>query len=170
MLGLLRRQATLFPDKRRGTNCSFPDLADIVLSGFSVFYLQSLSFLAHRQQMEIDHGQNNACSLFGIEKIPTPNHVVAAGQHELDITAPGLSADSGDALSAWFAGEDAGGNGQMLIAMDGVHFHESDKVHCDLCSRKQMKNGDIKYFHRAVTPVIVSPHHKRAISLCPASR
>lgn len=168
MLGLLRRQATLFPDKRRGTNCSFPDMADVVLSGFSIFYLQSPSFLAHQQQMEIDHGQNNARSLFGIEKIPTPNHVRSL----LDGASPTLlhPVYQGIAESLYQRGlleKMRGFNRQMLIAMDGVHFHESDKVHCDQCSRKQMKNGDIKYFHSAVTPVIVSPHHKCAISLCP---
>lgn len=168
MLSLLRCQAELFPDNRQGRNCRFPDIADIVLSGFSVFYLQSPSFLAHQQQMEIDHGQNNARSMFGIEKIPTPNHVRSL----LDGASPTLLhpvyQKIAEALyQRGLLEEMRGFNHQMLIAMDGVHFHESDKVHCDQCSRKQLKNGAVKYFHSAVTPVIVSPRHKRAISLCP---
>ncbi len=61
MLALLQQQAEQFPDIRTGNNLSFPDIADVVLSAFSVFYLQHPSFLNHQQQMELDRGHNNAC-------------------------------------------------------------------------------------------------------------
>jgi hypothetical protein len=49
-------------------------MQDIVLSAFSVFYLQCPSFLSYQQDMEHEQGNNNARTLFGIEVIPTHNH------------------------------------------------------------------------------------------------
>lgn len=52
LLGSLRRGCETFPDKRHGTNGTYGiadiGLADIGLAAFSVFFLQSPSFLAHR--------------------------------------------------------------------------------------------------------------------------
>lgn len=128
MLELLKLQSEQFPDKRRGTNCSIPDIADIVLSGFSVFYLQSPSFLAHQQQMQIDHGQNNARSVFGIEKIPTPNHVRSLLDGASPMLLHPVYQKIAETLYQWGLLEGMRGfNQQLLIATTGCTFTNQKK-------------------------------------------
>jgi hypothetical protein len=55
LLGSLRGCLDGFPDKRHGSNTTYP-MGDICMAGFSVFFLQSPSFLAHQRQFEAGHG------------------------------------------------------------------------------------------------------------------
>src|SRR5271169_4574190 len=74
LLGSLRDCLDRFPDKRRGTNTTY-SMGDIGMAAFSVFFMQSPSFLAHQRQFEAGHGRSNCASLFGIAKIPSDNHI-----------------------------------------------------------------------------------------------
>ncbi len=46
-------------------------LGDAVLGAFAVCFVQSPSFLAHQRAMQRRKGQNNAPSLFGIDRFPS---------------------------------------------------------------------------------------------------
>jgi hypothetical protein len=83
LVGSLRRCCEGFPDKRHGTNASY-GMADIGLAAFSVFFMQSPSFLAYQRHLEEGHGRSNCESLFGLTKIPSDNHIRAM----LDAVAP----------------------------------------------------------------------------------
>jgi hypothetical protein len=74
LLGSLRGCLAGFPDQRRGMNTTY-DIADIGMAAFSVFFMQSPSFLAHQRQLHEGHGQSNCASLFGFPKIPSDNHI-----------------------------------------------------------------------------------------------
>ena len=74
LLASLRSCLDQFPDKRRGLNTTYR-LPDIGMAAFSVFFMQSPSFLAHQRQFEEGHGRSNCASLFGIPKIPSDNHI-----------------------------------------------------------------------------------------------
>ena len=52
-------------------------MADIGLSAFSLFFLQSPSFLAHQRRREEGQGRSNCQTLFGLDKLPSDNHVRA---------------------------------------------------------------------------------------------
>ena len=65
-----------FPDSRRGRNARYP-MRDIGMAAFSVFFMQSPSFLAHQRLLEQGHGCSNCTSLFGMAKIPSDNHIRA---------------------------------------------------------------------------------------------
>ena len=52
-------------------------MADIGLSAFSLFFMQSPSFLAHQRRLEEGQGRSNCQTLFGLDKIPSDNHVRA---------------------------------------------------------------------------------------------
>ncbi len=69
LLGSLRGCLDRFPDKRRGINTTYP-MGDIGMAAFSVFFMQSPSFLARQRQFEAGHRRSNCTSLFGIAKIP----------------------------------------------------------------------------------------------------
>jgi hypothetical protein len=74
LLGGLRRVCASFPDERQWR----PDniaIADAGLAAFSLFFMQSESFLAHQRRMEHGRNASNCKTLFGIEKIPSGNHI-----------------------------------------------------------------------------------------------
>jgi hypothetical protein len=85
LLGSLRSCLNRFPDKRRGHNSTYL-MGDIGMAAFSVFFLQSPSFLAHQRQFEAGHVYSNCTSLFGITRIPSDNHI----RDMLDPAAPDL--------------------------------------------------------------------------------
>ena len=55
----------------------------------------------------------------------------------------------------------------LLVATDGTQYHSSQKIHCDHCSRRELSNGKINYYHSVLTPVIVQPGNERVIALEP---
>ena len=64
LIGRLRQCVETFPDKRRGMNITY-SIADIAMAAFSVFFIQSPSFLAYQRHLQEGHGRSNCESLFG---------------------------------------------------------------------------------------------------------
>ena len=71
----VRSTCAAFPDKRRG-DVTY-SMADIGLSAFSLFFMQSESFVAHQRTLEDGRKTSNCQSLFGMTAIPTDNHIRA---------------------------------------------------------------------------------------------
>jgi hypothetical protein len=65
MLDCVRRSLKRVPEHRKGRNIQF-EIVYAGLEGFSIFSMQSPSFLAHQRQMEEQRGQNNARNLFEV--------------------------------------------------------------------------------------------------------
>ena len=65
-------------------------MCDVASSAFSVFFMQSPSFLAYQRDMQRRKGQNNARSLFGVERIPSDPQI----RNLLDPVAPQIMCDS----------------------------------------------------------------------------
>ncbi len=57
-------------DKRIGQNCQY-SMADIGLEAFSIFFMQSPSFLAHQRALKEGHGRSNCETLLGMTAIPS---------------------------------------------------------------------------------------------------
>ncbi len=143
-------------------------MVDIGLAAFSVFFMQSPSFLAHQKALEARRGRSNCASLFGMEKIPTDNHI----RDMLDPVAP-------EALFGMFertleALESGGGladfrrlGDHFLVAMDGTEYHCSRKISCAKCSRRKRNDGSLEYYHQVLCGVLVAPGHNRALPLAP---
>ena len=74
-INFFRNKAKKFPDKRKGRSNATYKIEDIVLSAFSIFYVQSPSFLQYQKNMEKKEGRSNAESLFGVKKVPSDNHI-----------------------------------------------------------------------------------------------
>jgi hypothetical protein len=62
------------PDKRVGSNIQF-NMSDFVMSAFSIFFLQSESWLSHQHRLENLFGNSNCQTFFNINKIPTDNQI-----------------------------------------------------------------------------------------------
>ncbi len=156
-----------FPDKRTGRNTIY-SIEDVVLGAFSVLTTQSPSFLAHQTAMAENKGKSNAQTLFGIQAIPSDNHI----RDLLDAVPPQQvfpmfewvfnALNELGQLQVFRAVED-----QLLIALDGTQYHSSNCIHCKNCSVKTHKNGRTSYLHTVITPVIVAPGHNRALPLEP---
>jgi hypothetical protein len=166
LVNFFKQTISHFPDKRVGKNKSY-SIADAAMGAFSVFFMQSPSFLSHQREMEAGSKCNNACSLFKIEKIPSDNHI----RDLLDEVEPNAAFPVFDkvfdALEETKHLEKLHFLKQLLIPLDGTEYYSSNKIHCDKCSTREHKNGTITYFHSAITPVIVNPKHRMAISLPP---
>ena len=168
LIAELREVCSSFEDKRRGSNRSYK-MADIGLSAFSVFFMQSPSFLAHQTALAARRGRSNCASLFGMEKIPTDNHI----RDMLDPVAPealfGLFDQTLGALQA------GGGladfqrlGGHVLVALDGTEYHCSRKISCPQCCHRKRNDGVLEYYHQMLCGVLVAPGHDRALPLAPA--
>jgi hypothetical protein len=72
LLAGLRTVCADFPDARRSPDPKVDySMADIGLSAFSLFFMQSESFLSFQGRLEKGHGTSNCHTLFGMKKIPT---------------------------------------------------------------------------------------------------
>ena len=74
LLGGVRTVCAGFADPRRGAEVDY-SMADIGLSAFSLFFMQSESFLAYQRRLDQGHGSSNCRTLFGMRKIPTDNYI-----------------------------------------------------------------------------------------------
>jgi hypothetical protein len=168
LLGSLRDCLAQFPDKRRGINTTYT-MGDIGMAAFSVFFMQSPSFLAHQRQFETAHGRSNCTSLFGIAKIPSDNHI----RDMLDPATPGLLhpvfAEAIDQLARINGGLDLFRrlDGRVLIALDGTEYHCSRKIHCRHCSTRARGKGETEYYHSMLAATLVAPGHDKVIPLEP---
>jgi hypothetical protein len=170
---ILEASFARLPDVRRGGNTQYR-VRDAAMAAFSVFFMQSASFLAHQQAMQDQKQRNNAQSLFGIEQIPSDPQI----RNLLDPIEPNalsvpfwtifaLLEEAGE-LSAFrtMLGSGPQAKAQWLLSLDGTQYFASSKIHCQRCTVK-VRNGVEYYTHTAITPVLVAPGESRVISLEP---
>lgn len=163
----LRTTFEAFCDPRTGKNTSYM-MVDAGLSAFSVFFMQSPSFLDFQRTMQETHGKNNAQTLFGAFQIPTDNHIRSL----LDAVEPVAVYPLFDFV---FDGFQRSGvidsfrttDKQLLLALDGTDYFSSQKLHGPCCSSKTHGNGKVCYSHTVVTPVLVKPGSDKVIPLAP---
>ena len=124
-------------------------MADIGMAAFSVFFMQSPSFLAHQRHLQdgAGHGRSNCQTLLEMTGIPCDNHIRAM----LDPVAPQHFLPVFDAALATM--EECGGlaafqqlGGHLLIALDGTEYFRSDEVHCAHCSKRARAGGKTEAF------------------------
>jgi hypothetical protein len=171
LLGCLRACLDGFPDKRRGLNVSY-GLGEIGMAAFSVFHMQSPSFLAHQRRFEEGFGRSNCESLYGISKIPSDNHI----RDMLDGALPALLHpvfdEAVDQLERTPGGLDVFRrlDGRVLIALDGTQYHCSRTIRCRNCSTRLRGKGETaetEYYHAMLGATLVSPGHDKVVPLPP---
>ena len=167
LLGHLRQCCERLPDKRRGINTTYP-IADIGMAAFSIFFMQSPSFLAYQRQLSEGHGLSNCETLFGLSKIPSDNHI----RDMLDPADPALLYPVFPKVLAEL--EQSGGlaafrrpGGHILIALDGTEYFCSDTIHCAQCSTRRRSNGKVQDHHTMLAASLVAPGHNQVVPLEP---
>jgi hypothetical protein len=168
LLWMLRGELNNLPDERKPSNNTKYTVEEALLSAFSVFFMQSRSFLDHQRLMKSQKGKDNAQSLFGIKNIPCDNQIRTL----LDLVPAstvfgvfrsvynGLS-KTGNLKPYQYFGE------EFLLTLDGTEYFSSKKIHCPHCCHRHHKNGSTTYYHAAVTPVLVAPGRPQVIGLEP---
>jgi hypothetical protein len=166
-IAALRERCGHLPDRRSGSNSRY-GMDDIGLSAFSLFFMQSPSFLAHQRALAEHCGRSNAETLFGMTAIPCDNHI----RQMLD----GVPPDHFDPVFGHIVKDlDERGrlqplrclDGRVLVALDGSEHFCSRKIHCPHCSTRRRADGDIEYFHSFVGATLVAPGHATVLPLPP---
>ena len=75
LLSMLSAELNELPDERKPSNNTRYTVEEAIKSAFSVFFMQSSSFLEHQRLMRTQKGRDNAASLFGIDRIPCDNQI-----------------------------------------------------------------------------------------------
>jgi hypothetical protein len=161
LIQLVRKRFDAFPEQRRCP--SFP-LTDALMAGLAVFSLKDPSLLAFCSRA-LDH---NLGSVFGLQAIPSDTQL----REILDDVAPNQirpafkeifrQAQRGKVLEDYVFLE-----GCYLVALDGVEYFSSPKVHCEHCMTRTHKNGTVSYYHQMLGAVIVHPDFSEVIPLTP---
>ena len=131
---ILARKGDSLPDARRaGHNHSYR-LSDALICAFCIFFFQHPSALAFQRQMQEKRRRNNIASIFGVEEIPSDTWIKTL----LDRIEPDAfggvfddslrAAEEGGALDSYRVLDDG-----VLIALDGVWYHSSEKISCKRC-------------------------------------
>jgi len=165
---IIKKNIAIYPDTRDPSNNTKYTMEEIILSAFALFFFQSSSWLEFQTKMEKKRALNNARSLFGIENIPTSNHISAI----IDELDPNLLSSIFDDICSLLIEENIIetfeflGVKTLLIAIDGTHYYSSKKIYCERCLTK--KHGEvITYSHSALVASIVSPESNKIIPLMP---
>lgn len=163
----MRATFETFVDPRKGKNTIYT-MVDAALSAFSVFFMQSPSFLEHQRSLEQTQGNNNARTLFGVHEIPSDNQIRTL----LDATEPCAvdpmfsflfnALEQAGVVDTYRSVGDA-----LLLAFDGTEYFSSKAIHCAGCSTRRHANGETTYYHAALTPVLVKPGCDKVIALAP---
>jgi len=165
LLSRLRTVCSGLEDKRRVADCDY-SMTDLAMAAFSVFFMQSPSFLAHQKALADGHGRSNCQTLLGMTAIPCDNQI----RQVLDGCAPAafdrLFVDAVEAV------EVAGGladfqrlDGRVLVALDGTEHFCSRKLGCPQCSRRRRSDGGTEYFHAFLGASLVAPGHAQVLPL-----
>ena len=156
------------PDVRKPNNNTRYRIVDAILSAWSVFFMQSPSFLAHQRLLQSKQGRNNATNLFEISHLPSDPQV----RNLLDPVPETYFQD--DFWSLFDRLDDQryllqfrSELGTHLLALDGVTHFSSEEISCPACLKRQDKQGKVHFYHSAIIPVIVKPGRAQVIPLPP---
>jgi hypothetical protein len=163
----MRSRFESLPDHRKGGNNTRYQIVDAVLSAFSVFMMQSPSFLAHQRDMQRQKGRDNVQTLFGVHAIPSDNQI----RNLLDPIEPqavgALFWDVYEQLEReGLLAEHRGIHNNLLCGMDGTQYFSSTRICCEHCTQRE-RDGKSYYSHNAIIPVLVAPERHSVFCLEP---
>jgi hypothetical protein len=163
----LKATCATFPDARKGRGGNI-EIADFGLAAFSMFFMQSASFLAYQRALEKGQGRSNGQTLFGIGRIPSDNYI----RDRLDEADPALLQpcfERMERLLAESAMRQAFGRlgGRTLIAWDGTQYFCSQKLGCPNCLTRERSNGKKENYHCLLSATVVAPGHSKVVPLMP---
>jgi len=167
LLQELKAVCGTFPDVRGGRKGNIAT-ADFGLSAFSLFFMQSESFLSHQRSLEKGYTRSNCQTLFGMEHIPSDNYI----RDNLDPVDPTHLQPLFNRMETCL-GEPAMKQafqrlgGRTLIAWDGTEYFCSYKINCPHCLTRKRNNGKTENYHTLLSATVVAPGTNRVVPLMP---
>ena len=142
--------------RREGFNLTY-SFADAIKSAFGIFLFQHLSMLGYQESLERGNQRKNAENILNVKEIPCNNQITRlldeAGPEGFDENFKrGIEQAEEYGVLDQYRVLDGG----VLIAVDGVWFQSSGKVHCDHCLHITGK-GKTTYYHSMAAAVMVRP-------------
>ncbi len=157
----VRQRFATLPDQRRRPDFA---LADVLMAGLALFSLKDPSLLAFCGR-RLDH---NLRSVFGLRRIPSDSQMREILDEVDPQTLRPLFKDVFRQLQRGKVLEDyVFLDGCYLVALDGVEYYRSDKVHCKHCLSCQHRNGEVSYYHQMLGAALVHPDFPEVIPLAP---
>jgi hypothetical protein len=160
LVQLARQRFGKIPDQRREPVFSLPDT---LMAGLALFSLKDPSMLAF-QRRTLDH---NLRCVFGLQGIPSDSQM----REILDDVHPDeirpfyndvlRELHKAKVLEKWRF------QGCFLMALDGVEYFCSKKVHCEHCMTRHHTDGSVSYYHQMLCAAIVHPDFSEVIPLPP---
>lgn len=148
-------------DPRKGANKSYA-YPEIFMGTYSVFHMQSQSFLAHQQRLKHKFATHNGKTLFGFDEIPSENQM----RNVMDELNPCELKPLTDSL-LWEVGlENFQAEKGLIVALEGVQYFSSAKVSCPCCIKKEHESGT-RYYHSMLCPALIHPEQKCALPMAP---
>lgn len=168
LMSHFRKRWATAPDVRQPSNNLRYTVADGILAAFSVFFMQSSSFLAHQRLLQSKKGRSNARSLFQVEEIPSDPQI----RNLVDpLSNAYFQEDFWYLLDELQAQQSLGPFRTELntyaIALDGVSFFSSANISCPKCLKRKDRSGTEHFYHSAITPVFVKPGQSQVLPLPP---
>ena len=167
LLAGLRRACCGFPDTRAGRAGNI-SVQDYGLSAFSMFFMQSDSFLSYQRNLEKGQGRSNCESLFEINSIPSDNYI----RSMLDEANPELLLSCFEQLedlleNTKIINDFQRLNGRTLIALDGTEYFCSQKISCPHCQIRKRNNGKEESYHAMLSATLVADGHNKIVPFMP---
>jgi len=167
LLAGLRYVCSGFPDNRIGRVGNIL-VEDFGLSAFSMFFMQSESFLSYQRNLEKGQGRSNCETLFGINKIPSDNYI----RKMLDEADPALLQPCFEEVEKLLLQPEILNSfqrldGRFLIAFDGTEYFCSQKIACPHCQTRKRSNGKTECYHSMLSATLVASGHNKVIPLMP---
>jgi hypothetical protein len=165
---ILRQHIADLPDFRKPSPKPRYPIQGAALGALGIFFMQSPSFLEYQRQLHQHHGRDNAQTLFGVEPIPSDNQI----RKLLDPIAPShvnpIFIEVFDHLEQQHLLEPFRVlDHHLLVSLDGTQYFSSKAIHCQNWLTRQLSNGQLLYYHTAITPVVVCPGRSEVLALPP---
>ncbi|MDR1957195.1 MAG: hypothetical protein LBQ30_10125 [Treponema sp.] len=119
--------------RREGFNLTY-EFADAIKSAFALFCFQHLSMLSYQDSRDRGNQRKNAENILKVKEISCNNQItrlidgIAPGEFDGNFK-DGLGLAEQYGVLDHYQVLDSG----VLIALDGVWYHSSEKVHCEPC-------------------------------------
>jgi len=157
LLSNLQSASNNLPDNRReGFDLKYR-LSDALKCALAVFFFQHPSMLDFQNKMKQNLKRCNLQTMMGVDEIPSSVQITTL----LDEIKPDslssvfndnlLAVDKCDSLKDYRCLD-----GGVLLALDGLWYHSSEKIHCSHCLHKT-KDGITAYYHSTLAGAIVMP-------------
>lgn len=158
----LEAQGEKLPDSRNtGHNFRYR-LSDVLKCAFGVFFFQHSSMLEFQRKMQEKRQRNNMQSIFGVKEIPSDTQIkTLLDRIEPDQFGEVFNESLKTAEEKKLLEEYRVLDGGVLLALDGVWYHSSEKIHCKHCLHKTaiQRDGEevTTYYHTMLAGTLVKP-------------